>query len=642
MRIKLTVTAERTAAINPKMSGLFFEDISHAADGGLSAELVENRSFGHISPEFEYYVDEGGKRRERLLGARPDPSYGWTVESGAVEYLKDDDGYYYMRLRGAGAISNSTFGGFCLKGGADYELRLCGDFGSVKISAEAVSDGRTAASCELAAAGGGEYSGTLRAEETARNCRLRLLLSGLREGGHADIYMVSLKPADAVMGLFRRDMAEAMRDLRPAFLRFPGGCAVEGYDLKNAYRWKDTVGPALRRKQNFSRWAFKDPGYNQTYAIGFYEYFFLCEYLECEPLPVINAGMACQFNTSETVPLYDENGEYTVEFEKYLNDALDLIEFANGDECTKWGALRADMGRPEPFRLRMLAIGNEQWQTGTNQWFERYEAFEKTIHEKYPGINLIFSAGPRVGEERYDAAWERIRMKIAENPRFAYAVDEHNYNTKEWFFENANFYENYSREVPVYLGEYAAKAYESDGGTRFNDMISALSEAAFLCGLEKNGDVVKMASYAPLFSKRPPHSHWAPNMIWFDSETIVKTPNYYTQKMFAEAQECFALKTEAGGSVYMSAVTDGSGGLIIKAVNPTGETIEAELEIDKTLNTATRGTKTVLSADCATARNTFENPDLITPKTEKFISAEPMILKPYSFTVIKLPKQYSD
>lgn len=636
--MKIKITAEKTAKIAPNMIGLFFEDISCAADGGLSAELVENRSFGHIAPDFEFYTDESGRTRERLSGSAPEPGFGWEITHGSAEYLKDEDGLYFMRLRGGedgAAAVNTAFGGFALRRGINYNAALTADMRgySGKIILEAVSGVKGMARCLI----GENGAGVLKAESGAADCRLRLSFPDLSKGESVDIKMLSLVPSDAVFGIFRRDMAEAMKELRPGFLRFPGGCAVEGYDLKNAYRWKHTVGPAHRRKQDFSRWAFKEPGYNQSFAIGFYEYFLLCEYLDCEPLPVINAGMACQFNTSETVPLYDKNGNYTHEFAEYLNDALDLIEFANGAPDTKWGRLRSDMGHPEPFNLRMLAIGNEQWQTETNQWFERYEAFEKAIHQKYPKIDLIFSAGPRVGEERYEAAHKRLREKSAKNSAYAFAVDEHNYNTKEWFFENADFYEGRGG-IPVYLGEYAAKPYEADGKTRFNDMISALSEAAFLCGLERAENVI-MASYAPLFSKRPPHSHWAPDMIWFDAERIVKTPNYYVQKLFAENMGAFALACGAGDGVYAAASLTKNGDLIIKLVNPTENEIEVELNIAAELNASAEGDITVLCGDSPTAKNTFENPDNIKPKTEVFNRRAAPALKPYSLTVIKLPRK---
>ncbi len=635
--MKINIFAEKTAKISPDMIGLFFEDISCAADGGLSAELIENRSFGHITPDFEFYADESGRTRERLTGSAPEPGYGWEITRGSAEYLKDEDGLYFMRLRGGecgASVLNSTFGGFALRRGISYNAALTADMRgySGKIILEAVSGGKVSARCLI----GENGVGALKPESDARACRLRLSLPDLSKDESVDIKMLSLIPSDAVMGLFRRDMAEAMKELRPGFLRFPGGCAVEGYDLKNAYRWKHTVGPARGRKQDFSRWAFKEPGYNQSFAIGFYEYFLLCEYLGCEPLPVINAGMACQFNTSETVRLYDKNGNYTPEFSEYLNDALDLIEFANGAPDTKWGGLRSDMGHPEPFDLRMLAIGNEQWQTETNQWFERYEAFEKAIHKKYPKIDLIFSAGPRVGDARYEAAHKRLKEKAAKNPAYAFAVDEHNYNTKEWFFENADFYQNRRGETPVYLGEYAAKPYEADGEKRFNDMISALSEAAFLCGLERAENVI-MASYAPLFSKAPPHSHWAPDMIWFDEAGIVKTPNYYVQKLFAENMGVFAIKCETGDGVYAAASLTENGDLIIKLINPTENEIKVELNIAAELNAAAEGDITVLRADSPTAKNTFENPDNIKPKTEVFDRRATLTLKPYSLTVINLP-----
>lgn len=225
--------------------------------------------------------------------------------------------------------------------------------------------------------------------------------------------MVSMFPGDAIDGVYRKDMVEAMKDVSPKFLRFPGGCAVEGYDLRNVYRWKNTVGPIEERQQTWNRWANKNGTYNETFGLGFYEYFKLCEYLDCKPLPILSVGIACQFNTSEAVPVFEADGKtYTTEFMSYVQDAIDLIEFANGSVDTTWGKLRAEMGHPEPFNLEMIGIGNEQWETANVQWFARYEAFEKFIHEAYPDIKLINSAGPDVSSSKYTTAWTWAQAKM--------------------------------------------------------------------------------------------------------------------------------------------------------------------------------------------------------------------------------------
>ena len=640
---KLTISSEKTAKINPKMIGLFFEDLSNGADGGLHAELIENRSFGHKTPQFEFYTDESGRRKERLIDVKPDPGYGWT--SSSAEFSQSDDGFCFARLFGCengATLTNKGYDGIYLKPDMSYNVTLSADIGKYngEIIAELVKDGIAVAACVLTGHNG-RFTGTVKADNAFHGCEFKLSFPALNEGEYVDVFLLSMMPDDAVLGIFRRDMAEAMREINPGFLRFPGGCVVEGYCLENRYRWKDTVGPIDKRNQNWNRWAFKQPDYNQTFGIGFYEYFLLCEYLECAPVPIINAGMACQYNTSETVPLYDRNGKYTSEFMEYIGDALDLIEFANGDVNSEWGALRAEMGHPEPFNMTLLGIGNEQWETADNHWFERYEAFEKFIHEKYPEINLICSAGPKVGDESYNKAWKWIRKRAEENPKFAAFVDEHNYNTIDWFLNNTEFYDSYDRKIPVYLGEYAVKVYEDrDGERQFNNLISAISEAAFLCGLERNGDVVKMASYAPLFSKKPPRSHWAPNMIWFDEAGLFKTPNFYVQKMFSANMGEHILKSRSESHEFHHTVSIAQNGdLIIKLVNPTPDRTNIQINIDDAIHLSGTGEIYTLASDAPTAANSFENPENIRDEHEPLTGLTnnfTQTLKPYSLTVLRL------
>ncbi len=657
--ITLKISAEEIAKITPNMQGIFFEDINYAADGGLSAELAENRSFGHITPEYDVAPNEKGGTKKILKSAHPRPGYGWEVLKGSARYIKDAEDRYFMRLWGSGegaALLNSSFGGFSVKEGMDYNIKILAspsEGAQVRIFAQIFREGDIAASCPVERRGETEsHEGTLRAPKSCSNCRLSLSLPELSAEDYIDIKFVSAIPDDAVMGIFRRDLAEAIRDLKPAFMRFPGGCVAEGSDLKNAYRWKNTVGPAPKRKQDFNRWAFgeEEPRYNQSFALGFYEYFLLCEYLQCEPLPILNGSMSCQFESGETVPIFDGEGKYTEEFAEYLTDALDLIEFARGGADTKWGGLRSEMGHPEPFRLRMLGIGNEQWQTETNRWFERYGEFEKVIHEKYPDVDLIFPGGPALGDSRYIAAREYAEEKSRSNPKFCFAVDEHNYAPKEWFFDNWDYYSAPKRReysIPVYLGEYAAKAYESEPNsegaaeTRYNDMISALAEGAFLCGLEQ-AETVIMASYAPLFSKRQPYSQWKPDLIWFDGETVVKTPNYHVQKLFAENTGTAALKLEADGELYISASLDKDGGIILKSINPSEKKLKLRLVLPPEFRGEPMGEKITLSADSPDARNTFENPNLIVPRREETEIGGDTELLPYSLTVIKIrPEQRS-
>jgi alpha-L-arabinofuranosidase len=348
---------------------------------------------------------------------------------------------------------------------------------------------------------------------------------------------VSMIPSDAVLGLFRRDLAELLKDMKPGFLRFPGGCVVEGNTLENRYQWKKSIGKAEERKANWNRWAVhgnceennyisKYSHYNQTLGIGYYEYFLLCEYLEAKPLPVVNVGLACQFMSKELVGIDDPR------FQEFIDDTLDLIEFANGPADSKWGRIRMEMGHAEPFGLDMIGIGNEQWETENVDFFKRYELFEQAVHAKYPTIKLIGSAGPNVTSKEYTNAWEFYNKHANNNSNFAYAVDEHYYVKPEWLCENVHFYDKYQRNVKVFAGEYAAHYSSGMNMPELNNWGAALAEAAFLTGLERNADVVVLASYAPLFA-RLGYAQWSPDMIWFDAERSYGSPSYYVQKMYS-------------------------------------------------------------------------------------------------------------
>lgn len=675
---ELNISSKKGVDINDGLIGLFFEDLSNSADGGLYAEQIENRSFEQQTPVFKYTESANGKKAESLEKVVCDPGYGWTVKSGSVEYLTstplNENNTHYARLTGGicgASLQNKAYDGVYAEKDKIYNFSAWANLkdysGDIEISV--TKDGKALIYGKLSeepktrrADGWARYSASLASSETADKCEFTISLPALSDGSSADLDMVSMMPNDAVLGIFRRDMTEAIREINPGFLRFPGGCVVEGYNLSNRYRWKDTVGPIEQRKQTWNRWACKQNTYNETYGIGFYEYFLLCEYLKCCPVPILNVGMACEYNTSEVVPLFEEDGvTYTEEFMEYINDAIDLIEFANGSTDTRWGGLRAQMGHPAPFNLRLLGIGNEQWVKNNNQWHERYEAFEKAIHELYPEIKLISSAGPKVADDDYYDAWQWVNARQKDNPRFTYAVDEHNYNTKEWFFENIGFYDGYSRDIPVYLSEYASKVYVDDNGEkRFNNLISALSEAAFLTGIERNADVVKMASYAPLFSKAAPYSHWAPNMIWFDDTTLYKTPNYYVQKLYSNNMGSYTLKSEINqeninqnckanlkdikrsceaGLFFSVSYDEKTGDIIVKAVNPAPDTAELKININKSYNLTGSGKKFVLWSNEAEAANSFAEPNKIKDEYEDIECAAnnmTQTLNPYSLTVLRL------
>ena len=370
--------------------------------------------------------------------------------------------------------------------------------------------------------------------------RKALVAVELTGSGTVDFDMISVFPDNAVDGLFRRDLADMLKAIKPGFLRFPGGCVIEGFDIANRYQWKKSVGPVEERVENWNRWDTHTTGYNhydQTLGLGFYEYFKLCEYIGAKALPVVSVGIACQYQSSELVDIN------SAEFQEYIQDALDLIEFANGDINTEWGALRAEMGHPESFGLEMIGIGNEQWETSKVNFQARYERFEQAIHEKYPDMKLIGTAGPSVQSDTYNTAWKWIREKMQQNNNFVYAVDEHYYMQPDWFYKNDDLYDRYPRDTKVFAGEYASRTQNLPNDRFSNTLNTALSEAAFMTGLERNADVVEMASYAPLFA-RINYTQWSPDMIWFDDVTCYGTPSYYVQKMYGNNAGDYTVKSE--------------------------------------------------------------------------------------------------
>ena len=614
--MNLFITNQKGATIDTHMVGLFFEDINFAADGGLYAEMIENRSFeakeSFGNPDRFYMTD--------------DPGYAWKAFSPAagqeprllfvtgMPLSEANPHYLHLTTYAPGqGFSNQAYDGLYLKKGMTYHVSfyarcvnfegcftvraLAGNETIAEASAPAipiipnlpfvdtsmpVPEGIDASIADaFKAIRSMDKTGRVQCHEWVRyemdltaaaDARGALFVITLDQPGTVDFDLISMIPEDAVDGVFRKDLFEALEALKPGFIRFPGGCIVEGISLANRYRWKNTVGPLKDRRYNQNLWAFddershgwdsqrKDPHYGQSYGIGFYEYFRLCELLGAKPLPVLNIGLACQFRTTEKVAVSDPA------FQEYIDDALDLVEFANGPVDTKWGGLRAAMGHPEPFGLDMIAIGNEQWETGTVDLYERHRLFEGAVHAKYPDIKLLGTAGPNIAMPLAKEAWQFYRDGEAAKPGFCYAVDEHYYASPEWLYENADLYDTYPRNVAVFAGEYAAHDSE-----KANSMESALAEAAMMTGMERNGDVVKLASYAPLFN-RIGHSQWHPDLIWFDADQVCLTPNYHVQRFFSEyagdhvlplGDQLAALRDKG---IYASLVSAGNAN-ILKLVN---------------------------------------------------------------------------
>jgi alpha-L-arabinofuranosidase len=509
----ITVQADAPGtAVASTLHGLFFEDINYAADGGLYAELIQNRSFEHREPLYGWSPVARGGAQGHL-----------TVESEAPLNANNRN---FLRIHvatpgeeGFGAM-NRGYDGIALGAGERYRFsvyarRRAGEIAGIRVLLEDDA-GQELAATNFASVPSSwrQYEALFIAPRATVNARLSLLAT---TSGAVDVDMVSLFPEKTFKGRrngLRADLAQALADLKPGFLRFPGGCIVEGKDYANAYRWKETIGDIAERKQNWNVWQDRQsPQYSQTYGLGFFEYFQLCEDLGAEPVPVLNCGMTCQARQGRPVPL-DEIGPW-------VQDALDLIEFANGPASSEWGGRRAALGHPDPFGLTVLAVGNEQWQQG---YFDRYDVFYRAIKAKHPEIRLISSAGPLPNDALWQFAWNKFRSGTP-----ADVVDEHYYVAPRWLLENIDRYDTYDRKGPkIFVGEFAAHE-----ASRRNSLRSALAEAAYMTGLLRNADVVEMASYAPLFA-RIGHAQWRPDLIWFDNARVLLTPNYYAQALFAQ------------------------------------------------------------------------------------------------------------
>jgi alpha-N-arabinofuranosidase len=450
--------------------------------------------------------------------------------------------------------------------------------------------------------------------------------------------MVSLYPkatwANRPNGL-RKDLVQLLADMKPGFLRFPGGCIVEGRRLALRYDWKRTVGDVTERASLVNRWNDEfghrpAPDYYQSFGLGFYEYFQLAEDIGASPLPIVSCGMACQFNSGEVAPL--EN------LGPYLQDALDLIEFANGPVGGRWGALRAAMGRPAPFNLKMLGVGNEQWGP---RYIERYERFANALKKAHPEIALVSSAGPAAGGDEFNYLWRELRRLNAD------LVDEHYYMPPRWFLANASRYDAYDRKGPkVFAGEYAAQTTGQGRPDNRNNWEGAIAEAAFMTGLERNADVVRMASYAPLFAHVDAWQ-WTPNLIWFDNLRSFGTPNYYVQKMYAANQGTHVLRLAVDGSennaadgLYTSASLDQPRSeVIFKVVNATPAARTVRVQLDGAGSLVATGTLTVLGSAELAAENTLDQPTRVAP-VEKSIAATSGVfelpLDAQSFAVLRV------
>ena len=522
----LTVDAAHPGPfIAPTMFGIFFEDINFAADGGIYPELIKNRSFEFTEPL------TGWKANYTILPPGEMGAPGGEISVQTDRPLNPSNPHY-LRLTAYQAgygLSNSGFRGIGVEKDKDYRFSAWVRTSGPSALRATLTEGPTHASPKpigIATLTGftsawKHYEAILHASSTADHAQFNLYLDA---PGTVDVDMVSLFPVDTYKGRvngLRKDLVQLLADMHPGFIRFPGGCIVEGRQLANRYRWKTTVGKLEDRVTQINRWndEFDNkpaPDYFQSYGLGFYEYFQLAEDIGAAPLPILNCGMACEFNSGETAPLS--------RLDEYIQDALDLIEFANGDASTPWGKLRAQMGHPEPFHLTMIGVGNEQWGP---TYVERYKPFAAALKAKHPEIQLVVSAGPSPAGHEFDSLWATWRSTHAD------IVDEHYYMNPKWFLSNTTRYDNYDRSGPkVFAGEYAAQTGGQAQPDNRNTWGGAIAEAAFMTGLERNADVVRMASYAPLLANVNAWQ-WTPDLIWFDNLRSYDTPNYQVQKLFA-------------------------------------------------------------------------------------------------------------
>ena len=624
-----TLTADAKATtieMSDTLYGLFFEDINYGADGGLHAELLNNRSFEYEDVLF-------GKVTDHYTGWGFNLAFGATGTAKVMtEHPLNANNPTYMqvtctkgeyRFANLGYQSTTFSGGIPVEEGKTYRcfvyMRNAGDFdGQVEIALTKRTGKSIAVPKRFTLTDEWQkYEVTFKSQYT-EDAVLSFILHGT---GAVDFDMASLTPADAFgadwpNGGLRADLVQALKDLNPSFLRFPGGCVTEGsYYRKNFYDWKDTVGPIEERRENFNTW-----GYMQSYGLGYYEYFMLSEAIGAEPLPVVHSGLLCQARDVKEAPLT------IAETREYAQDLLDLIEFANGDVSTEWGALRAEMGHPEPFHLKYLGIGNENWD---QVYWDRFDILYKAVKEAHPEITIISSAGPVAEGDMPARAWRTIRQKYADT-----IVDEHYYMGSDWFLNNVGRYDRYPRTTKVFVGEYAC--HEPDqGGRRPNNLYSALCEAAYMTGLERNSDVVAMASYAPLLA-REGMQQWTPDLIWFNAREVLLTPNYYVQQMFASTVGDQVVASELDGlnkRIY-HIVTRTEDRLYVKLVNVSAYADHMTLNLKNVPDGLASVTR--LTGD-KKAVNTFQNKDRVAPEKSRVTLENGSVsleLPAYSLTIL--------
>jgi len=618
-----TVQSDKAKSISNMLIGIFFEDINYAADGGLYAELVQNR-------DFEYNLhDKLG--RDKTWNS----THSWSLKGENTSFIIDsvspihanNSHYAVLETKTPGAsLVNAGFDGIAVKKGEKYNFSvfakgLSGQSGKLKVRLVGkTGDVLAETILTIAPAAWKTLKATLTANATVKDAQLELQPLA---AGRLAVDMISLFPQNTYKARkngMRADLAQTVADLRPRFVRFPGGCASHGDGLGNIYHWKNTVGPLEARKPQRNIW-----NYHQSAGLGYFEYFQFCEDIGAAPLPVVAAGVPCQ--NSGDGGNGQQGGIPMDQMDEYVQDVLDLVEWANGDVNTKWGKLRAQAGHPKPFNLKYIGVGNEDLITDVFE--ERFTMIFNAVKKKYPEITVIGTVGPFFEGSDYREGWD-IASKLG-----VPMVDEHYYEKAGWFINNQDFYDKYDRSKPkVYLGEYAATMPR--GGANYE---TALSEAIYLTSLERNGDVVSMSSYAPLLAKEG-HTQWNPDMIYFNNTEVKPTVAYHVQKLYGQNSGDQYLPAVANLSnnqdavkkrIAISVVRDSqTKDLIVKLVNFLPVAVNSTTDLKNITFAGTKGVKSLMQGNPA-------DKNVVPVVTEIPVSEKlAMELPPYSFTVLRV------
>jgi len=632
---------EPKADIQPTMWGIFFEDINLGADGGIYAELIKNRSFEFLKPMMGWTVQQP-KKKDDPLAAFNSPVLVVNrkeVNTANPRYIKVS---VNNTAKGDLGLTNEGFRGMGIKKDLRYDFSVMyhQDAPGITMYVELVDSnnnvlGGTTVVPNEAGIVWHKIAASFTTNATVMKAKMNIWFEG---NGVIDLDMISLFPSDTWKnrpGGMRADMVQKLADLHPGFIRFPGGCIVEGYDLEHRYQWKKTLGPIEERQLIINRWNTEfvnrpAPDYFQTFGLGFFEYFQLAEDIGAEPLPILNCGMACQFNSAEVATID--------ELDSYVQDALDLIEFANGDVSTKWGKIRADMGHPAPFNLKMMGVGNENWGP---QYVERLKIFSKTIKAKYPGFKLVNSSGFAPNGELFDYLNDTLRSMHAD------LIDEHYYQRPEWFFSNVKRYDSYPRDgSKIFAGEYAAQSDHTVSVNNKNTWLTALSEAAFMTGLERNADVVSMASYAPLFAHIDGWQ-WTPDLIWVNNLQSYGTPDYYVQQLYSLNKGTKVVPITMGTDVVTgqdslfatAAIDSATNEVIIKLVNASNRSQTNTVSLQGVKKLAAEGKLSVLKSNDLNTVNSFDQPAKVAP-VESAVAVKgkdiSVVAEPYSFNILRI------